>query len=61
MILCDLAVKELRKEGYDVSERLRKLFTPDCDIQAVADTIRAILDDKTGFTASMYGVSLEDD
>ncbi|WP_323968894.1 hypothetical protein [Aeromonas veronii] len=60
-IRCEHAVKELRNEGYNVSDSLREMITIDCNIKEVADTIRAILDDKTGFTAAMYGISLEED
>ncbi|WP_323885479.1 hypothetical protein [Aeromonas caviae] len=56
-----VATYALEKEGYMVTESVKNIITMDSDISKDQDTIRAILDDKTGLTAAMYGVSLEDE
>lgn len=54
-----VATYALEKEGYVVPESIKELITLDSDISKDQDTIRAILDDKTGLTAAMYGIKLE--
>lgn len=56
-----VATYALEKEGYMVTESVKNIITMDSDISKDQDTIRAILDDKTGLTAAMYGITLEDE
>ncbi|WOX54459.1 hypothetical protein R2E40_10195 [Aeromonas sp. CD] len=56
-----VATFELEKEGYVVPESVKEIITMDSDISKDQDTIRTILDDKTGFTAAMYGINLDEE
>ncbi len=58
----DIVVQVLQEEGYTIPDDMRELirYTGTIDIQEF-DKLRAILDDKTGLTAAMYGINLEDE
>lgn len=52
---------ELSIEGYTVPNSCKALVNETLNHAELITLTKAILDDKTGFTAAMYGVSLEDD
>lgn len=58
----DVVVQVLQEEGYTVPDDMRELirYTGTIDMREF-DKLRAILDDKTGLTAAMYGINLEDE
>ncbi|CAJ1840686.1 hypothetical protein HLBENOHH_02091 [Aeromonas dhakensis] len=51
----------LSKEGYTVPDSFNELVDETLNFAELITLTKAILDDKTGLTAAMYGVSLEDE
>ncbi|RSM32271.1 MULTISPECIES: hypothetical protein [Aeromonas] len=51
----------LSKEGYTVPDCCKTLVNETLNFNELNTLTKAILDDKTGLTAAMYGITLEDE